>query len=129
VQFLPEEGRKEERKFLLVMNISSPLNCSVLTHKDEIASVLKNGKKIRSDLGTIYLFNLKEAPVKKMAIFVKKNIGKAHYRNYIKRIIRFYIRSNFTLFNNYNRVIFFYNYKEKIRYPFLKEHITSALRK
>ena len=120
---------KVERKFLLAMNISSPLNCSVLTDKDEIAVVLKNGRKIKSDLGTIYLYNFKNEPLKKAAIFVKKNIGKAYYRNYIKRIIRFYIRSSFTLFKDYNRVIFFYNCKEKIKYPFLKERVTFAFRK
>jgi len=129
VQFFLKEEQKVERKFLLVMNLSSPLNCSVLKNKYEISVVLKNGKKVKSDIGTIYFFNDKEKQYKKFAIFVRKNIGKAFYRNYIKRIIRFYIRSNFTLFNNYNRVIFFYNYKKKIKYEFLKQQINSALRK
>lgn len=129
VPFLPEEEQKEERNFLLVMNLSSPHNCSVLKNKDEISVVLKNGKKVRSEIGIIYFFNTDKEPFKKFAIFIKKNTGKAFYRNYIKRIIRFYIRSNFTLFNNYNRVIFFYNYTEKIKYPFLKEKIHAALKK
>jgi ribonuclease P protein component len=111
------------------MNLSSPLNCSVLKNKDEISVVLKNGKKVRSDIGTIYFFNNDNEPFKKFAIFVKKNIGKAFYRNYIKRIIRFYIRSNFTLFNKYNRVIFFYSCSQKVKYSFLKDQIHSALKK
>jgi len=129
VLFFQEEEQKEERNFLLVMNLSSPLNCSVLKNKDEISVVLKNGKKVRSDIGTIYFFNNDKDTFKKFAIFVKKNVGKAFYRNYIKRIIRFYIRSNVTLFNKYNRVIFFYSFKEKVKYSFLKDQIHSALKK
>ena len=110
------------------MNISSPLNCSILTNKNEISVVLKNGKKIKSEIGTIYFFSNKNEQSTKVAIFIKKNIGKAFYRNYIKRIIRFYVRSNFTLFENYNRVIFFYNYKEKIRYKFLREKLNEAFK-
>jgi len=110
------------------MNISSQLNCSVLNNKNEISVVLKNGKKIKSDLGIIYFFNIEKEIYKKAAIFIKKNTGKAYYRNYIKRIIRFYIRSNFTLFNKYNRVIFFYNNKNKINYKFLKEHLNKILK-
>jgi len=128
VLFYPEEEQKVERKFLLVMNLSSPLNCSVLTNKNEISVVLKNGKKVKSDIGTIYFFNEKKQLHNSAAIFIKKNIGKAFYRNYIKRIIRFYIRSNFTLFNNYNRVIFFYNYKEKIKYKFLRKQFDSVIK-
>ncbi len=109
------------------MNLSNPLNSSILKNKNEIYVVLKNGKKVKSDIGTIYFFNDEKEQFKKFAIFVKKNIGKAVYRNYIKRIIRFYIRSNFTLFYNYNRVIFFYNYKEKVKYKFLKAQINSAV--
>ena len=110
------------------MNLSSQLNCSVLTNKNEISAVIKNGRKIKSDLGILYLFNIEKELFTKAAIFVKKNTGKAHYRNYIKRIFRFYIRSNFTLFKKYNRVIFFYNYKNKISYAFLKEHLTKTLK-
>jgi len=128
VPFLPGEEQKEERKFLLVMNISNPLKCSVLTNKNEISVVLKNGKKVKSDFGPVYFFNAESDPVKKVAIFVKKNTGKAFYRNYIKRIIRFYVRSNFTLFNTYNRVIFFYNYKKQINYTFLKRQLDTAVK-
>ena len=109
------------------MNISSQLNCSVLNNKNEISIVLKNGEKIKTDLGILYFFNIEKEIFKKVAIFVKKSTGKAHYRNYIKRIIRYYIRSNFTLFNKYNRVIFFYNNKNKIKYKFLEEHLNRVL--
>ena len=128
VLFLPEEEQRVERNFLLVMNLSNPLNCSIFTNKNEISVVLKNGKKIKSDIGTIYFFNDEKEQFKKVAIFVKKNIGKAFYRNYIKRIIKFYIRSNFTLLDKYNRVIFFYNYREKIKYRFIKEKINFSLK-
>lgn len=127
VQFLPEEEQKEEKNFLLAMNLSNPLKCSVLTNKNEISVVLKNGTKIKSEIGNLYFFNDEKEPFKKAAIFVKKNIGKAFYRNYIKRIIRFYIRSDFTLFEKYNRVIFFYNYRKRINYKLLKEKIEFSI--
>ena len=125
--FLPEEELREERKFLLVMNLSSQLNCSVLTNKNEISVVLKNGLKVKSDLGTLYFYNFKSTKSRKVAFFIRKSSGKAFYRNYLKRIIRFYLRSNVTLLNNYNRVIFFYNYRKKIKYTFLKQHMDAAV--
>lgn len=111
------------------MNLISQLNCSTLTDQAEISLVFKKGKKIKSDFGIIYCLNDKTKVDYKIAILIKKNVGKAFYRNYIKRIIKYYIRNHFTLLKKYNRVIFLYSYKEKIKYPFFKENITLALNK
>lgn len=96
------------------MNISSLHKFSSLSNKDEISTALKEGKKLKSESGPIYFYKAKNKDGIKFAILVKKNIGRACYRNYIKRIIRFYIRTNATLFENFNRVIFLYNSKKRI---------------
>lgn len=112
------------------MNLSSQLKYSSLSSTQEISKLLNNGKKVKSEIGPIYFFYDKNKQGKKFAILIKKNIGKAYYRNYIKRIIRFYIRTNVTLFENFNRVIFLYNYKiKKIDYTFLKKRYDRSLYK
>ena len=112
------------------MNISKQLRYTTLNSKKEISNVFKNGKKIKSEVGPVYLLNEKENKDSKFAILIKSDIGKAYYRNYIKRIIRFYIRTNTTLFENFNRVIFLYNYKKKkIDYSFLKANYDTSFNK
>jgi ribonuclease P protein component len=111
------------------MNLSSQPNSTSLKAKNEISLVLNNGKKIKTTIGPVFLFKDDNVEDKKVAVLIKKNVGKAYYRNYIKRIIRYYVRSEFTLFEKFNRVIFLYGYTgEKIKYEFLKENYNKALK-
>ncbi len=112
------------------MNISKQLNYISLNSKKEIAKVFKNGKKVKSEIGPVYLFNESKSRNIKFAVLIKRDVGKACYRNYIKRIIRFYIRTNETLFENFNRVVFLYNYtKKKIDYSVLKNNYDKSFNK
>jgi len=45
----------------------------------------------------------------KTRIVVRKKVGQAVYRNYIKRIIRAYIRGNRSKLYSYNDFVFYFN--------------------
>lgn len=128
-QYLPAVELRVVKNLQLAMNLSSPLNCSSLRKKNEITFVIKNGKKIKTKIGPVFLYNDFEERKNKAAILVKKNIGKAHFRNYIKRIIRYYIRSEVTLFEEFNRVIFLYvSSEKKVKYSQIKSTYDKALK-
>jgi ribonuclease P protein component len=110
------------------MNLSKqPKTCS-LSNKSDISVILSNGKKINTKFGPVYFFCVTEDADNKIAILIKKKIGKAYYRNYIKRTIRFYIRSEITLLKKYNRVIFLYRYLKPIKYEQLKKEYNFKLK-
>jgi ribonuclease P protein component len=109
------------------MNLSKRLNYYSLADKDEISVILKYGTKKVTRFGPVFFYYAKKNKTTKIAILVKKAIGKAHYRNYIKRIIRYYIRTDFTLLDKYNRVIFLYRYSEKIKFKQLKDEYDKKL--
>ncbi len=102
------------------MNLSKHPKIFSLSNKEEISVIFKNGKKVNTRFGPIYFYSIDEDANNRIAILIKKKIGKAYYRNYIKRTIRFYIRSQITLLGKYNRVIFLYRYLEPIKYEQLK---------
>lgn len=128
VLFLQGEGEKEEKNYLLVMNISRQRKIYSLSSKKEIDVIFSNGKKINTKFGPVYFYSANEDTNIGIAILIKKTIGKAHYRNYIKRIIRFYIRSQITLLGKYNRVIFLYRYLKPIKYDRLKNEYNFKLK-
>lgn len=102
------------------MNLSKHLNITSLSEKDEINEIFRKGKKISTNVGPVYFYlNTSEKNIK-AAILIKKKIGNACYRNYVKRIIRYYINSDFTLLKKYNRVIFLFNLSKPIKYKDLK---------
>lgn len=109
------------------MNLSSQHNFTSLSNKEEISYILNRGKKIYTRFGLIFYLNMKDVLGKKIAILIKKNIGKAHHRNYIKRIIRHFIKSDITLLSKYNRVIFLYRFKGKVKYKDLQEEYLNKL--
>ncbi len=99
------------------MNLSRRHNIKTITNSKEIKQVLDNSRKIYHKYGIVFLnknSNVKERL--KAAILVKKSCGKAVRRNYIKRIGRYFIVKNITLFKNYNRVIFLFLSKEPFKY-------------
>ena len=111
------------------MNLSKQLKFSSLGNKQEISTIFEKGKKFKSKNGPIYFYNDDDSIETKFAILVKKNIGKANYRNYIKRIIRFYIRTHPALFENFTRVIFLYNNQNQVNYDSLIHDYDLVLNK
>lgn len=108
------------------MNLIKQHSYSSLSNRDEISLILKYGTKRATRFGPVFFYSVKNSD-NKIAILIKKTIGKAFYRNYIKRIIRYYIRTDFTLLKKYNRVIFLYRFNEKIKYKNLKSEYKNKL--
>ncbi len=97
------------------MNLSKRHKLFSIKDKYEIKFILENGKRINTKFGPVFLLFEKTKDDRKSCILLKKNIGKAFYRNYIKRILRVYIVNKITLFNSYNRVIFLYRDRSRIK--------------
>jgi len=110
------------------MNLSNQPKIYSLSNKKDISVIFSNGKKINTEFGPVYFYSVEEDTTNKIAILIKKKIGKAYYRNYIKRAIRFYIRSEITLLGKYNRVIFLYRNLKPIKYDQLKSEYNFKLR-
>ncbi|NOG45286.1 MAG: ribonuclease P protein component [Calditrichaeota bacterium] len=125
---MPEEEAKAERNYLLAMNLSKQPNICSLSNKEEISVILSNGKKVNTKFGPVYFYSVQEDTRNRIAILLKKKIGKAYYRNYIKRTIRFYIRSEITLLGKYNRVIFLYRYMGPVKYYQLKNEYNFKIK-
>jgi ribonuclease P protein component len=109
------------------MNLSRRLSITSLSQKNEIIEIFRNGKKISTNVGPVYFYDNKNVKNIKAAILIKKKIGNACYRNYVKRMIRYYINSDFTLLKKYNRVIFLYSLTKPIKYEELKREYNSLL--
>ena len=110
------------------MNLSKQPKVYSLADKNEISVIFSDGKRLNTKFGPVYFYNVENDSNNKIAILIKKKIGKAYYRNYIKRIIRFYIRSEITLLEKYNRVIFLYRYIGSIKYYQLKKEYNFKLK-
>ena len=110
------------------MNLSKQLKICSLANKNEFSVIFSDGKRLNTMFGPVYFYNVEKDSNNKIAILIKKNIGKAYYRNYIKRIIRFYIRSEITLLDKYNRVIFLYRYLRPIKYYQLKNEYNFKIK-
>ncbi len=110
------------------MNLSNQPKIYSLSNKKEISVIFSNGEKINTKFGPIYLYSVNDDAKNRIAILIKTKIGKAYYRNYIKRRIRFYISSEITLLENYNRVIFLYRYLKPIKYDDLKNEYNLRLK-
>ena len=110
------------------MNISSLHNIKTLRKRNEIKAVLDNGRKISTKYGLIFLHKEADNEEKKAAVLLKKTVGSAVKRNYIKRILRSIIRNNYKLFfNNCNRIVFIYNYKGKSTFSLIEKEYLSKL--
>ena len=110
------------------MNILKTHDIFSLSDRAEISFIFNRGKKLRSKFGFIYVMNIPQDHPLKIAILFKKNCGNAVKRNYIKRIIRHFIRENITLFKGMNRVIFLYKYQNAINYDMLIKEYNFVLK-
>ncbi len=111
------------------MNISRTLNIAALGKKDEIKNLLNLSKKIYTKFGLIFLFKTNEDECTRAAILVKKSCGTAVQRNYIKRIIRHFLREHYFMFSKYNRIVFLYRFKGKVNFNLLKNDFIKSLKK
>ena len=111
------------------MNLSSQHNLQSIADKKEISVILKYGTKYSTCYGPVFFYNNKKCKKNKVGILVKKNIGKAFYRNYIKRVLRFYIRTELTLFKDFNRVIFIYRNNVKTNFNKISSEYNLKLRR
>lgn len=108
------------------MNLSKTLKIESLSNPAEINLVLKKGKKLISRYGPIFLYRMPGdgQEKSKVAMLLKKSTGPAVKRNYIKRILRHFVREHVELFGNYNRIIFIYNNSKDMSYDLLvKEYL------
>lgn len=112
------------------MNISVRHNIFSLKRKNDIEKLLANGLKKHTRYG-VFFFDLdqkiKNGPVE-FAVLIKKNVGKAIWRNYCKRIVREYVRKHNAFFKNFQKVIFLYNYEGKINYNLLEKELNEQLK-
>jgi len=111
------------------MNIIRRHNISSLKQKNEIDQVFKFGQKKHTRYGPIFLYNINKDTNRKAAILVKKHVGSSVKRNYIKRIVRYFIASHHFVFENKNRIIFLYNNNRPVEYSKLKEEYLRVLQK
>lgn len=103
--FWPDDAQREENACLLAMNIISQPSISTINKRNEITRLFKEGKKVHTIFGPVFLMKTKDTD-KRTAILVKSKLGNAVYRNKLKRRVRHFIRTHITLFDKYNRVIF-----------------------
>ena len=90
------------------MNISSPHNIKSLKNSSEIKDLLAHGRKVFNRYGIIFIREEKNFPDTRIAILIKKKAGNAVHRNYVKRIIRHFIREQDALLSKYGRSTFLY---------------------
>ena len=111
------------------MNISRRHNISSLKKKNEIDLVFKYGEKKHTKLGPVFLHNDRNNEMRKVAVLVKKHVGSSVNRNYIKRIIRYFITHHSFILDNHNRIIFLFNRRKPVEYSKLKEEYLRVLLK
>ncbi len=109
------------------MILSKTPNISSLKNKKEIQDLLASGRKVYTKYGIIFLKNIPEAVNNKAAILVKKKCGNAVKRNYIKRVLRYFIREHARLLSNNNRIAFLYLYTGKAEYKKIETIYINAL--
>jgi ribonuclease P protein component len=111
------------------MNISKTLNIVSISNKDEIRHILKMGQRVYTNFGLIFLFKDEKKNLKKIGILVKKKSGSAVKRNYIKRIIRQFIRIEYNQIRHFHQILFLYNFQGKISYKELSANYKISLKK
>ena len=107
------------------MNLSKKHNIRTISRKDEIRQILENGKKIYTKYGPIFLYFSNEVKIKKAAVLIKKKIGSAVKRNYIKRIFKNLIINYLKNSKSFNRIVFIFNVNDKIGYKELYVELKS----
>jgi ribonuclease P protein component len=98
------------------MNLSKTPKVVSINRREEIQHIISKGIKVSTRLGPIFFYQHEPSSINKIAILLKKNIGSAVQRNYIKRILREIIRKNNHIFNRFNRVVIIVNKRVDINY-------------
>ncbi len=111
------------------MNISKTRNIVTLSNKDEIQNIMKLGQKVYTKFGLIFLYQDYKNSLQKIGILVNKKSGNAVKRNYIKRIIRQFVRDEYHLLSHYTKIIFLYNHQNGISYNKLKNAYINDIKK
>jgi len=111
------------------MNISKTHNIITLSDKDEINDIIKKGQKVYTKFGLLFLYKGDNELLKKVGILIKKRTGNAVKRNYIKRIIRQFVRNEYNFLYSYSKIIFLYNYQDKTSYDELRNIYINDLKK
>jgi len=84
-------------------------------------------KKIRTKYGYLNLTQNPQHEEFKLRILIKKGTGNAAYRNYIKRIIREYLRHERSKLIFYNDCVFYFHSSDKINYMDLQNELNSKI--
>lgn len=111
------------------MNILNQPNISIINNRNEINRILKSGTKVFTKFGPVFFLSkdIDTDDSLKIAILLNKKTGKAFFRNRIKRLLRYYVRTELTLLSKYNRVIFFYRSTKNTKYSNLKSEYDQSL--
>ncbi len=110
------------------MNITSRHKIRTLKKRPEIETVLRKGKKIRTMYGPVFLSD-GDSDVTKVAILLKKTVGGAVQRNYIKRVFRHAIRELHFEVIKFNRIVFIFNSNNVVRFTLIKRELKYAFAK
>lgn len=88
---------------------------------------MEKGEKIFTKYG-LFFFNSKgQSDNLRFAVLIKKNVGKAFWRNYCKRIVRSYARNRLKQLLQFQQVIFLFTYTGKVKYRYLEEEFDKRL--
>jgi len=98
------------------MNLSKTPKVVSINKKEEIQQIINQGTKVSTGLGPIFFYQHEPSTINKIAILLKKNIGTAVRRNYIKRILREIIRENNHIFNRFNRIVIIFSKRDNVNY-------------
>ena len=109
------------------MNSSALPDIVSIKKNSEIKALLESALKIHTRYGLFFLSREPQKDKIGFAVLIKKNIGNAVKRNYCKRIVRVYFRSNIKLFLNYGNVLFLYNYQGKVKFRDLVKEFDQRL--
>lgn len=128
VPFWPEDGPRVARDWPWAMNLNRKHRISTISNRQEIRHILDSGRRtFVKHIGVLFVFQENSDINKKAAILIKKSIGCAAKRNYVKRIFRHFIREHFDRFGRFNRVILIYNGKSDLNYNELKERLLPLI--
>ena len=109
------------------MNLIAQHNISVIKKNAELTELLDKGVKINTKYGLFFYNSEGLSDTFRFAVLIKKNVGKAIWRNYCKRIVRTYIRNRLKHLLHYKQIIFLYTYTGKVKYSYLEEEFDKRL--
>ena len=111
------------------MNLSKQPKIKSLKNRNEIKDLLANGRKVFNKYGIIFIKQDSSLKNNMSAVLIKKKCGNAVKRNYIKRIVRNFIREHSEQVGKYNRTLFLYLFKGSVNYEDMESVYLNALNK